>query len=345
MGHAVKRRVYIWSGVAVFVAAGFFLPWFLLHWYDCPRPWNLGRYVIFVGPPPQLSVTYLGASSLLIHDGSQGILIDGFFTRPTGIFIQPDQPPAIDAALNALHITTTDTQRQIQLRAVIVNHSHFDHAMDSPLVAQKTSATLVGSSSTANIAAGLNFTGLFRPIDNGNGSGEFCFGNFGVTTIKTDHVRFNNVILAGGDITAPLTPGLFTNVGDYKEGGTYAVFVRYRNARKMLIQGSAGFVVGALLTHQADVAFIAVGGLGHTSNVNNREPYWHETVEAVDAKRVFLIHWDDLGATVDWSGGPQEPGVETDTQAGLDFMLGKNGAQRTVSKLKILDPVDPYPPP
>ena len=40
------------------------------------------------------------------------------------------------------------------LAAVIPVHSHYDHALDSPIVAQATGAVLVGSSSSANIAKG-----------------------------------------------------------------------------------------------------------------------------------------------------------------------------------------------
>lgn len=63
--------------------------------------------------------------------------------------------------------------------------------------------------------------------------------------------------------------------------------------RRLLIQGSAGFLPGALTGGRAEVAYLGVGQLG----VQPRryiEQYWDETVRAVGARRVVLIHWDDF---------------------------------------------------
>ena len=337
------RSRYLWTGIVAAVVLGAFLQWIMAHRHDCPRPWSFDYFTM--GPPPPLQAIYLGASTLLIHDGSRGVMIDGFFSRPanTGGNVDPDRP-AIASALASLNVSTTDQARQIRLQAVIVNHSHYDHAIDSPIVAASTNAMLVGSDSTKKIADGLNFPAdRYVKIDPAGGAGDFCFGIFGIKTIKTAHVRIAGVLPFPGDITATLTPP--RPIADYKEGGTYTIFVRYREARKMLVQGSAGFVAGALQGQQADVAFVAVGGFGGLSNILNREPYWHEIVETVDAKRIYLIHWDNLESSINWSGGVQEPPVESFTQPAIDFMLGKSSAQRTVVKLKILDPVDPYPAP
>ena len=40
------------------------------------------------------------------------------------------------------------------LDAVICVHTHFDHALDSALVAERTGAKLVGGTSTANVGRG-----------------------------------------------------------------------------------------------------------------------------------------------------------------------------------------------
>jgi hypothetical protein len=62
------------------------------------------------------------------------------------------------------------------------------------------------------------------------------------------------------------------------------------------VQGSAGFVAGALAGQQADVVYLGVGQLGVQSAEYIRT-YWRETVRAVGARRVVLIHRDDFSST------------------------------------------------
>jgi L-ascorbate metabolism protein UlaG (beta-lactamase superfamily) len=61
----------------------------------------------------------------------------------------------------------------------------------------------------------------------------------------------------------------------------------------LLIQGSAGFVNGALAGQTAEVVYLSVGQLGLQPRSYLLD-YWSETVLAVGARRVILIHWDDF---------------------------------------------------
>jgi len=98
----------------------------------------------------RVRVSWLGNTNVLVTDGETAILTDAWFTRPSDLEILfgrigPDLG-AIDRALERAEIE--------QLAAVIPVHSHFDHAMDAPEVAERTGAMLVGSESTANIGRG-----------------------------------------------------------------------------------------------------------------------------------------------------------------------------------------------
>ena len=57
--------------------------------------------------------------------------------------------------------------------------------------------------------------------------------------------------------------------------------------------GSAGFVADALAGQHAEVVYLGVGQLGLLPERYLVE-YWTETVRAVGARRVVLIHWDDF---------------------------------------------------
>lgn len=233
-----------------------------------------------------LRVTFLGVSTLLIRDTSASILIDGFFTRPGKLVtatgkVGPDQT-RIDDALRKAGIDKLD--------AVITVHSHYDHAMDSPAVAARTGAVLVGSQSTAYIALGQNFPKeRIRVVGT---SESMKFGALEVTLIPSRHFPHGQAM---GELTAPLVPP--AGALDYLEGGSFSIFVQ-RQDRAVLVQGSAGYVEGALRGRHADVVYLGVGLLG-SKDEGYRDSYWRETVQVVGARRVVPIHWDDFTLPLD----------------------------------------------
>src|SRR3954469_7079709 len=117
-----------------------------------------GRFDV---PPADgdFSVTFLGVASLLLQDERSAVLTDGFFSRPSllpvGLHkIAPDTR-RIDAALDRLGLREDGPPA---LRAVIPVHTHYDHVMDSAVVADRTGATLLGSESAANVGRGGGLT-------------------------------------------------------------------------------------------------------------------------------------------------------------------------------------------
>jgi L-ascorbate metabolism protein UlaG (beta-lactamase superfamily) len=251
------------------------------------RP-DVGRYSHrFTVPAAEsgapLTVTWLGVSTLLLDDGSSTLMTDGYFSRPSLAQVAlgkvSPSPARVDGCLARLQLT--------RLEAVIPVHTHIDHALDSALVADRTGARLVGGESAANVGRGYGLTTdrLVVAV-----SGEpIRLGAFDITLIKSRHSdpdRFP------GEITAPvITP---VRASAYRCGESWSTLVHHRPSdRRLLIQGSAGFVTGALAGHRADVVYLGVGQLGIQA-----EPYlidyWTETVRTVGARRVVLVHWDDF---------------------------------------------------
>lgn len=64
------------------------------------------------------------------------------------------------------------------------------------------------------------------------------------------------------------------------------------------MQGSAGFVPGALRHVQADTVFLGVGSLGKKDQAY-RTALWRETVLAVGARQVIPVHWDNFWLPLD----------------------------------------------
>jgi L-ascorbate metabolism protein UlaG (beta-lactamase superfamily) len=88
----------------------------------------------------KLTVTFLGVATLLFDDGDTQIMTDGFFTRPSSAVVNRGAISSdSERVSNALKRAGVKS-----LAAVIPVHSHFDHAMDSAMVASLTGAMLVG---------------------------------------------------------------------------------------------------------------------------------------------------------------------------------------------------------
>lgn len=238
------------------------------------------------GPTAAPTVTWAGVTTLLISDGTSAVLTDGFFSRPSllqvGLRRIAPSEPRIDGCLGRLGVRS--------LEAVLPVHTHFDHVMDSAVVAQRTGATLVGGLSAAHVGHRL-------PADRvvvATPGVSMGLGNFQVTLIVGDHCppdRFPGVI------DAPVDPPVRASV--YRCGEAWSTMVAHRpSGRRMLVVGSAGFVPGALAGQRAEVVYLGVGQLGLQPETYLRD-YWAETVRTVGARRVVLIHWDDFFRPLD----------------------------------------------
>jgi L-ascorbate metabolism protein UlaG (beta-lactamase superfamily) len=263
-------------------------------------------------PGPRVTVTFFGVATLLISDGETSIMTDGFFTRPpkASVFVGHIAPDPVIIA------RSLDDAGIHELAAVIAVHSHYDHAMDSPEVARRTGAVLVGSESTANIARGVGLPEeQIRVIVPGE---PMQFGAFTLTAIRSQHFPHG---MAMGEITQPLVPP--ARATDYLEGGSYSLLVSHA-AGSLLVQGSAGWLEAALAGRHADVVLLGVGGLG-TRDQAYREGYWSAVVGAVSPRCVIPIHWDDFTLSL---GEPLEPAPRLldDFPASMAFLAHKTSS-------------------
>jgi len=230
-----------------------------------------------------LGVTWLGVATLLIDDGSSALMTDGFFSRPSLARVAAGKvapsPARVDGCLARAKVS--------RLQAVIPVHTHFDHVLDSALVADRTGARLVGGESAANVGRGYGLP-EDRVVVAVSGV-PIRLGAYEVTLVESRHCppdRFPGVI------GAPVTPPV--KAAAYRCGEAWSTLVHHLpSGRRLLIQGSAGFVEGALASHRADAVYLSVGQLGLRPRSYLLD-YWTQTVRAVGARRVVLIHWDDF---------------------------------------------------
>lgn len=234
-----------------------------------------------------VTVTWLGVSTLLFDDGDTQILIDGFISRPglADIVLRREVSSEIPKINEVMH-----DYGMRRLAAIIPVHSHYDHAMDIGAIANRSSASILGSESTANIARGAGVPeDQLLIVETGQ---AYDFGQFIVTMYDSPHAPVGwrgSTPLPGNNDEALKTPAPVTA---WREGRSYSIEISHPQGTA-LVHGSAGFSDSDLDDIEADVVFLGVGmleGLGR--EYTNR--YWQALVTATGATRVIPVHFDDL---------------------------------------------------
>ena len=136
-------------------------------------------------------MTWAGVTTLLIDDGTSAVMTDGFFSRPglLEVVLRQLSPsaPRIDGCLSRLGVD--------RLEAVLPVHTHFDHAMDSAAVAERTGARVVGGTSAVQVGRGAGLSGDRLTVVT---AGEpITLGAYDITLIEGEHCppdRFPGVI-------------------------------------------------------------------------------------------------------------------------------------------------------
>ncbi len=236
--------------------------------------------------PDSVTVTWLGVTTLLFDDGETQILIDGFLSRPTLgdlVLRRPIESSAADVnrAINRF--------RMNRVAAIIPSHTHYDHALDSAAVANRTGAVVFGSPSAARLARGAGVPEGQISIVTDTATREF--GRFQVTLIATPHIPFGwrGTVPFDGSIESPIIGPAPASA--WRVGTSFTVVIVHPQGTT-IVQSSAGFTDGALQDIDADVVMMGTGmleGLGR----EYAEAYWLNLVTSTGAHTVIPMHFDD----------------------------------------------------
>ena len=270
--------------------------------------------------PPTLKVKFFGVSTLLFDDGKTQILIDGFFSRPSlsQVLFQKiqSQPEVIQRMIQQQHLQRT--------RAILVTHSHYDHALDIAELGKRLPNTkIIGSSSTLNIARGGRVAEQqliqIQPLQ------PMSFGEFKVTAIPSRHTpptAVNNDL--GEEIFQPLQqPAHFS---EFKEGHSFDYLIEHQG-HTVLVKASTGAIPDQLKNLKVDTLFLGIAQLSRQST-KFQQNYLDQTLNTLKPKVVVPIHWDDFFKPVDQ---PLEflPYLADNTDKSLKILIQAAEQQKT----------------
>lgn len=232
-----------------------------------------------------MKVTFFGTTTLLFDDGTDQVMFDCHFTRPSlAQYLagrHESDTALIDEMIEKHHIE--------RLKAIFISHTHHDHVMDALYTARKTGAVIYGSASAMNVAKGGGIPEeqmvRFQPLK------TYTAGNFRIQVLPSKHSKptiLNNDI--GQTIDEPLQQP--AKLHEYKEGGSFDFYIEV-SGKKILIRPSFNYVADQLSGYHADVLFLGISGLGKADR-KTEERFFAETAARVKPDLIIPLHWDNF---------------------------------------------------
>ncbi len=228
--------------------------------------------------PTQLSLRWLGTAGFELRYRGAVLLIDPYVTRPSLLrCLRPVRPD-----WRAIYRYITSAQ------AIAVGHSHFDHALDVPAIAQHTGATVLGSSSTMALCryAGVSARQLVaiepaqsETINKRIGPFELAFALSRHSPLALGQVPF------AGDIRDDSRPPRF--IHQYRCGSVLRITIRVAG-RTIDHLGSAALPQGPPAGEPSDLLLLTASGWHTSTQLPER------VIAQLAPRHVVLSHWDDF---------------------------------------------------
>ena len=229
-----------------------------------------------------LAIRWLGTAGHVIETETTTVLIDPFLSRPNLVRVAATRLVPDEAAI----------ARRIPARvdAVLCGHSHFDHLMDSPAIALRTGAKLVGSHTTCAFARAAGVPESQLVIVPRDGA-EVRIGDIEVRFVRSRHGRiFPMGLPFPGEVLSP--PRIPARLWHYRMGGAFGILLRAGDTT-VYHNGSADLVDAELDGARADVLLVGLAGRKATRN------YLARLVSALEPKLIVPTHHDAFFGPLD----------------------------------------------
>jgi L-ascorbate metabolism protein UlaG (beta-lactamase superfamily) len=226
--------------------------------------------------PAGVSVTWVGTAGFRLAYEGTVIWIDPYVTRlPLGQLVRRRVvPPSADAV--ARWIDRAD--------AVLVGHTHFDHALDVPAIVKRFACPAYGSSSLQHL---LGLRGLAERAVVVEPHREYEVGPFRFHFVPSVHskLQLGLGIPYSGELTCEHLDGLTPQA--YRCGQVWGICIEVAGAR-LYHQGSADLVEDEIRDKGVDVFLCGVSGRRFTPR------YVERIVRALEPKLIVPTHYDDF---------------------------------------------------
>ena len=226
--------------------------------------------------PPGLELTWLGTAGFRLAYQGTVVWIDPYVTRlPFADLAYRRVVPSSRAALDTW-IDRAD--------AVLVGHTHFDHALDVPAIAQRTGCTVYGSRSLEHL---MSLHGLAPQTIVIEPQRDYHVGPFRFHFVPSIHskLQLGLGIPYSGELTCDHVDELTPQA--YHCGQVFGVFVEVAGT-SFYHQGSADLLEAEIKDRDIDVFLCGISGRRFTPR------YIERIVRCLSPAAIVPTHFDDF---------------------------------------------------
>ncbi len=243
-----------------------------LNWSNAPADGSL---------PTGLELQWVGTAGFRIAFEGTELWIDPFFTRPGMRRVLGRGAVLPDETLLSRYVQRAD--------AVLVGHTHFDHAMDVPWISARTGCRVYGSASLSTL---MGLHGLAERAVAVEVHKPFEIGPFTVTFVPSVHSKLllGLKIPSDGEFTCDCLDDL--GAGAYRCGPVYGIHLAVGGAT-LYHQGSANLLDDEIRHRGVDVFLCGIAGRVFTRR------YVERILRRLEPRIVVPHHHDDFFRPLD----------------------------------------------
>ncbi|MBK9030777.1 MAG: MBL fold metallo-hydrolase [Myxococcales bacterium] len=232
------------------------------------------------GLPPGLELAWLGTAGFRLSYQGQHLLIDPYLTRLSlGDVVRRRVVPADPARLAAVPDPL----------AILVGHTHFDHALDVPALARRAGCPVYGSASLARLMA---LHGQPERAVTVEPHRVYRIGPFAVTFVPSLHSKLAGGLWtpSSGELTCEHVDQLTPQA--YRCGQVWGIHVDVAGCT-LYHQGSCDLLDGELRHKGVDVLLCGIAGRRFTRR------YVARLLRGLEPRLIVPHHFDDFFRPLD----------------------------------------------
>jgi L-ascorbate metabolism protein UlaG (beta-lactamase superfamily) len=231
-----------------------------------------------LGLPAGLEIEWLGVAGYRVSFEGRSLLIDPYVSRAPFSSLVRGRPALPDPSLHERYLGHVSG-----VEAILVGHTHWDHAVDAPVLARRFGCPALGSASLAHLMA---LHGEAARAVEAEPHRAYELGPFTVTFVPSVHSKLvlGLKVPYDGELTCAHLDGLAPKA--YRCGQVWGIRIAV-GGTTLYHQGSADLLDDEV-REPVDVFLAGVAGRGFTRD------YWPRILQRLSPRLVLASHYDNF---------------------------------------------------